>query len=236
MHWRQFTIAHYAAVVSTLAIIVSGGSLLYAKRSYDLSAAKDFRELKDRQPAVDVQMRPTGISTLSVTIGILNRAEIDIAPLDIVAERSLEAGSLYFASKEQSIDKLSSSLSLTSMGQIAPKGRSMTSATLSGVTDGQSEQFTPGLELEFTVRIRFSDEQDSISSIRIVRRILPPLADRSDPTPEQVLQAFAATKEARSEHVMMLGAIVLIVSSLALALSFYYFRSATKFYRRRDKE
>jgi hypothetical protein len=129
------------------------------------SVAKDQRELKDKQPAIDVQIRPAGISNLSVTIFITNRADIDRSPLDIVAENSVEAGSLNFANDRQSIDKLSSSLSLTSMGPIVPKGRSPTEATLSGVTDGRFEQFRPGLELEFTVRIRFADQKDTIEQI-----------------------------------------------------------------------
>jgi hypothetical protein len=116
--WRHVTLAGYAAVVSTVAIIIAGGSLLYTKRSYDFNVAKEQRELKDKEPAFDVQVRPAGISNLSVTISITNRGDIDIWPLNIVVENSPDAGTLYFSNDRQSINKLSSSLSLSSMGPI----------------------------------------------------------------------------------------------------------------------
>jgi hypothetical protein len=222
--WRHLTLAHYAAVMSTVAIILSGGSLIYTKRSYELSVAKDQRELKDKQPAIDVQIRPAGISNLSVTISITNRADIDISPLDIVAENSVEVGSLYFANDRQSIDKLSSSLSLTSMGQIVPKGRSTTKATLSGVTDGRFEQFRPGVELEFTVRIRFADQQDTVEQISIVRRILPPLADRLQPTPEMFLTAVIEAEKARRNQQVFFFAQILLGLMAFFSLIFYLFR------------
>jgi hypothetical protein len=222
MTWRHLTLAHYAAVVSTVAIILSGGSLIYTKRSYDLSVAKDQRELKDKQPAIDVQIRPAGISNLSVTISITNRADVDISPLDIVAENSVEAGSLYFSNDRQSIDRLSSSLSLASMGPIVPKGRSTTKATLSGVTDGKLEQFRPGIELEFTVRIRFADQQDTIDQLSIVRRILPPAADyRLQPTPDMLI---AVISEARRKQQMTFYAQILLALVVFLSLIFGVFR------------
>jgi hypothetical protein len=63
--WRHLTLAHYAAVVSTVAIILSAGSLIYTKRSYDLNAAKEERELRDKEPAIDIQIRPLGASAAS---------------------------------------------------------------------------------------------------------------------------------------------------------------------------
>jgi hypothetical protein len=218
------TTAHYAALVSTLAIILSGGSLIYTMRSYDLSVAKDQRELKDKQPAIDVQIRPAGISNLSVTISITNRTDIDISPLDIVAENSVEAGSLYFANDRQSVDKLSSSLSLTSMGPIVPKGRSTAKATLSGVTDGRFEQFRPGIELEFTVRVRFADQQDTIEQISIVRRILPPSADRLQPTPDMFITAVMEAEKARRNQQVFFFAQILLALVALFSLIFYLLR------------
>jgi hypothetical protein len=222
MTWRHLTLAHYAAVVSTIAIILSGGSLIYTKRSYDLTVAKDQREQKDKQPAIDVQIRPAGLSNLSVTISITNRADVDISPLDIVAENSVEAGSLYFSNDRQSIGRLSSSLSLASMSPIAPKGRSTTKATLSAATDGKSEQFHPGLELEFTVRIRFADQQDTIDQFSIVRRILPPSADyRLQPTPDMLI---TAVRDARRKQQMTFYAEILFALVAFFSLIFCLFR------------
>jgi hypothetical protein len=214
----------FATIISVIALVVSSGSFIVSKLSYNLSVAKDQREIQDKMPAIDVQIRPAGISTLSVTISIINRADIDISPLDIVAENSVEAGSLYFSNDRQSINKLSSSLSLTSMGPIAPKGRSTTKATLSGVTDGKFEQFRPEIELEFTVRIRFADRQDTIEQIPIVRRILPPLTDRLQPTPEMFLTAVMdAQKAHRNQQVLFFAQILLALVAL-FSLIFYLFR------------
>jgi hypothetical protein len=224
VNWRRLTLDHYAAVLSTVAIILSGGSFIYTKQAYDLSVAKDQRELKDKQPAIDVQVRPAGISNLSVIISIANRADVDISPLDIVSENSVEAGTLYFSNARQSIDKLSSSLSLTSMGQIVPKGRSTAKAMLSGVTDGKFEQFHPVLELEFTVHIRFADQQDTIAEIPVVRRILPPLTDRLQPTPEMFLTAIReAENNRRNQRVLFFAEISLGLVAL-VSLIFYLFR------------
>jgi hypothetical protein len=79
---RQITIAQYAAIVSTVAIFISCGSLYVSKLSYDLSSAKDQRELRDKMPAIDLQVTPAGVSSATVTIMITNRADINVAPLD----------------------------------------------------------------------------------------------------------------------------------------------------------
>ena len=107
--------------LSTAALFVSFGSLYLAKLSYDLSAAKDQREIRDGMPAIDVQIRPAGVATASVTISIFNRAEINILPQDVTAEPFLQAGEFYFSSAQQGIDKLKSSLSLLPMGTVAPE-------------------------------------------------------------------------------------------------------------------
>jgi hypothetical protein len=207
-----------------VAIILTSAGLIYTKRSYDLNVAKEQRELRDKQPAIDVQIRPAGISNLSLTISITNRADINISPLDIVAEHSFEAGSLYLSNDRQSVEKLSSSLSLVSMGAIAPKGRSTMKATLSGITDGKLESFLPGLELEFTVRVRFADRQDTIEQINIVRRILPPLTDRLEPTPDMFLTAVKETEKARRNQQMLFFAQIVFALVVLFWLLFYVFR------------
>jgi hypothetical protein len=121
------------------------------------------------------------VSSAAVTIVITNRSDINIAPLDITVEHSFEAGELYLSSAQQSGDLLKSSLSLARIGSIAPKAVGKLKAWVSGVTDGKADSFIPGLELVFDVRIRFADEQDTIKTIPITRRILPPLA--AEPCP-----------------------------------------------------
>jgi hypothetical protein len=112
-----------------------------------------------------VQIRPAGAAFASVTIAIINRADINISP---------QAGELYFSSTQQSIEKLKSSVSLLSMGTIAPKGVGTMKASLSGVTDGKEDSFTPGVELQFAVRIRVADEQDTVQTFNIIRRVRRP--------------------------------------------------------------
>jgi hypothetical protein len=178
---RKFITAHYAAIVSTVAIFVTCGILYVSKISYDLNAAKAQRELEDKMPAIDVQIRPNGIANASLTISIINREDINIAPLDLTVAHSFEIGDLYLSSAQQSIDLLKSSLSLSPIGTIGPKGVGTLKARASGVTDGKEDSFTPGLELKFAVRIRFADEQDTIKTFTVIRRILPPLA--AEPCP-----------------------------------------------------
>ena len=52
-----------ATIISVIAITISGASLIYSKRSYDLSAARDEREMMDKLPAFDVQIRPDGATS-----------------------------------------------------------------------------------------------------------------------------------------------------------------------------
>jgi hypothetical protein len=177
----QITTARYAAIISTVAFFVSCGSFYVSKKSYDLSVTRDERELREKIPAVDVQIRPDGAATASATISILNRADTNITPLDITVEHSVEIGDLYLSSPQQSLDLLKSALNLSPVGTIAPKGVGQFKARISGVTDRKEDTFKPGLELNFTVRIRFGDEQDTIKTFPITRRILPPLA--AEPCP-----------------------------------------------------
>jgi hypothetical protein len=231
VNWRSIsndqvaiTSARYAAVVSTVAIILSGGSLIYTKRSYDLSAAKEERELKDKEPAIDIQIRPLGASAASLVISIINRADINIAPQGLTVEHSLEAGELYLSSAQQSLDNLRSSLSLQTMGTIAPKGTGTLKATLAGATDGKSDSLTPGIELEFNVLIRFADQQDTIVPIPVVRRILPPLAERPRPTQEMLISAVMEAKKAQRDHRIYLYAQIILGLAASLSLAFYLFR------------
>jgi hypothetical protein len=113
------------------------------KRSYDLSATKDQREIRDKMPTVDDQIHPDGTSSASLVISIINRADINIAPLDIKVERSFDSGDLYLSSAQQSLNKLQSSISLQAMGTIAPKGIDTTEATMSVATNGNSYRLKP---------------------------------------------------------------------------------------------
>lgn len=185
---------------------------------------KEERELKDKEPAIDIQIRPLGASAASLVISIINRADINIAPQSLTVENSLEAGTLYLSNAQQSLDKLRSTLSLQSMGAIAPKGTGTVKATLAGTTDGKSDSLTPGIELGFNVRIRFADQRDTIMQIPIVRRILPPLADRPQPTPEMFLNVLIeANKARRNQQVLLYGQILLALAALVW-LIFYLFR------------
>jgi hypothetical protein len=135
----RLTAAQYAGILSAVAILISCGSLYVSKRSYDLSVARDERELRDKMPAIDVQIRPRGASAASLVISIINRSDINIAPLSLTVEHSFEAGELYLSNAQQSLDSLKSSLNLQAMGTIAPKGTGTLKATLAGATDGKSD-------------------------------------------------------------------------------------------------
>jgi hypothetical protein len=168
----KFTTAHYAAIVSTVAFLVSGASFLVSKKSYDLSLTKDERELRDKQPAVDLRIAPNrNASSADVTISIINRSDVNIAPQDIIVFPSLDAGEFYFSNSRQSVDKLKSSLSLLPMGSIAPKGTGTMQVKISGATDGKDDSFALGVELQFAIRIRFGDERDTLTTSEVVRRV-----------------------------------------------------------------
>jgi hypothetical protein len=165
-----------ATILSIVAIFLSAASFVVSKLSYDLSVARDQRELMDKLPALDVQIRPDGATSAALTISIANRGDINIVPLDITAEHSFEAGELYLSSAQQSANRLKTSLSLTSMGTIALKGVGDLKARLFGATDGKADRFVAGLELRFDIRVRFSGMEDNIRTFTVVRQILPPTA------------------------------------------------------------
>jgi hypothetical protein len=97
-------------------------------------------------------------------------------------------------------------------------------ATLSGITDGKLEQFQPGIELEFTAHIRFADQQDTVAEIPIVRRILPPLTDRLQPTPDTLIAVIQeAEKNRRNQRVLFFAETGLGLLAL-VSLIFYLFR------------
>ncbi|MEH2470618.1 hypothetical protein V1281_000140 [Nitrobacteraceae bacterium AZCC 2161] len=132
----------FATIATVIALVVSSGGLYVAKRSLDLSATKDERELRDKRPAIDVQIHPNGASSASVVISIINRADINITPLYITVEHSFEAGDLYLSNTPQSLDLLRSSLNLKAMGTIAPKGTStlkLSITHISGRSDFRAE-------------------------------------------------------------------------------------------------
>jgi hypothetical protein len=220
----KFTTAHYSAIVSTVALVASGGSLYVGKLSYDLSATKSEREIEDKMPAIDIQIRPRGASAASLVISIINRSDINITPLSLTVEHSFKAGELYLSSAQQSLDNLQSTLDLKAMGTIAPKGTGTLKATLAGATDGKWDSIAPGLELEFTVRIRFADQQDTVEQRSIIRRILPPLTDRLQPTPDMFITAIKeAEKARRNQRVYFFAQISLALVAL-FSLIFYLFR------------
>lgn len=139
MFWKKVTLAGYAAVVSTVAILISAGSMIYTKRSYDLSVTKELREIQEKQPAVDLQITPRGPSAAAFALSIINRSATNIAPLSMRVEHSFEADKLYISNRQQSLDKLSSTLDLQSLGTIAPKGSARLNGILAGATDGKSD-------------------------------------------------------------------------------------------------
>jgi hypothetical protein len=110
------------------------------------------------------------------------------------------------------------------MGTIAPKGTGTLKATLAGATDGKSDSLTPGIELEFNVRIRFADQQDTIVPIPVVRRILPPLAERPQPTQEMFTAAVMEAKKAQRNQRIYFYAQIILALAASLSLVFYLFR------------
>jgi archaellum component FlaF (FlaF/FlaG flagellin family) len=169
----KFTTAHYAAIVSTLAFIASGiVGVYFAEQTYRLNAAKEERELREKAPAIDLQISPNQFaSSADVVVSIINRGDINIAPQDITVLHSFEFGEFYLSGAKQSVDALKSWLSLLPMGTIAPKAAGTMKAKVSGVTDGKDDAFQSGVELQFAVRIRFGDDQDTVRTFNLVRRI-----------------------------------------------------------------
>lgn len=170
----KFSTAHYAAVVSTVALVASGASAFFTMRNYELTEAKDQRELLEKSPQVDVQLTPNGIAkSANLTIYIFNRGDTNIVPQDITALHLLEEGELYLSSSQQSVDMLNVFLSLKSMGVIPPKGAGTMKATVSGVTDGKADWPANGVDLTFTVRFRIADENETIKTVSVTREIKP---------------------------------------------------------------
>lgn len=83
-------------VLSVLAFCVSSASLAISKLSYDLSIAKDEREIREKQPAIDVQLVPAGAASANVTISIINRRDTNVAPFDFLAFGFLDLPSSSF--------------------------------------------------------------------------------------------------------------------------------------------
>ncbi len=147
-------------------------AVYFAQQTYNLNAAKEERELREKMPAVDLQIRPNQLpSSADVVISIINRSDINIAPQDITVLRSFEFGEFYFSSSKQSGDDPKPWLSLLPMGTIAPKATGIMRAKVSGVTDGKDDSFKTGVELQFAVRIRFGDDRDTLRTQDLTRHV-----------------------------------------------------------------
>jgi hypothetical protein len=144
-----------ATILSVIAIGISAISLLLSWLSYDLSKSKDQREVLEKLPAFDVQLRPDGATAAAMTIWIANRGNVNITPLDITAEHSFEAGELYLSSAQQSADRLKTALSLAPMGTIAPKGVGTLKAHIFGATDGKDDRFVTGRAHQRSLDVEF---------------------------------------------------------------------------------
>jgi archaellum component FlaF (FlaF/FlaG flagellin family) len=167
----EMTTARYAAIISTIGFFISLGSMYVAKLSYDVNARKEIREISEKRQAVDIQVTPDGASSASMTISIINRGDVNVVPQDITVLPSLEAGEFYLSSNRQSVDQLKSWLSLGSMGTIAPKASGSLKARVSGVTDGKDDAFQLGVELQFIVRVRLGDNNETMETQDITRRV-----------------------------------------------------------------
>lgn len=176
MRWRasiaKFTTAHYAATVSSIALLFSAGSLYVSKLSYDLSADREAREIQDKAPAIDLQVTPNNFaSSADLTVSIFNRGDVNLAPQDLTVLHSFECGEFYISNRHQSVGKLKSSVSLLPMGTIAPRATGLMKVIVSGVTDGKDDCFRTGFDLEFVVRVRFGDRQDTFQTFPITRHV-----------------------------------------------------------------
>ena len=224
--WRQFLLNHYAGMLSAIAIVVSGGSLDVAKLSYDFSVAQELREIQEKQPVFDLQITPRGASAAAFALSILNRSETNILPLSMRVEHSSEAGEFYLAAHQQSLDRLSSTLDLQSMGSIPPKSTAKLNGVLAGATDGKWDSLMPGLELHFAFTVRYGDQKDTLQTIAVVRTILPAVTDRPRPTPEMFLAVVeeAKRKAEQKERLYVLGQIAVAAAAISLALFFVFRR------------
>jgi hypothetical protein len=173
MKLLTFTTAHYTAIVSTLAFFASGVvGVYFTKLGHDLNIRKEEREQREKEPTVDIDVRPNrNASSADITISILNRGETMIAPQDIIVLPSLEWGEFYFSGPGQSLDLLKSTLSLRPMGTILPKAVGTVKGIVAGVTDGKDDSFKFGVELQFVVRIRLGDEQGTVQLYPLLRRV-----------------------------------------------------------------
>ncbi|KJC50311.1 hypothetical protein UB31_13235 [Bradyrhizobium sp. LTSP849] len=112
------------------------------------------------------------------------------------------------------------------MGTVVPKGTAKLSGVLAGATDGKSDSLTPGLELRFTVRLRYGDQDDTIGTVDVVRKILPAVTDRLQPTPDMFLSVIeeAQRKARQRERLYFIGQIVVAVVAISLAMIFILHR------------
>ncbi|WP_375791087.1 hypothetical protein ACE102_03095 [Bradyrhizobium sp. vgs-9] len=173
MKLPTFSTAHYTAIVSTLAFLASGVvGLYFTKLGHDLNVRKEERELHDKEPTVDIAVRPNhNASSADIAISILNRGDIMIVPQDIIVLPSFEWGEFYLSGPGQSLDLLRSTLSLRSMGTILPKAVGTVKGIVAGVTDGKDDSFKSGVELQFVVRLRLGDEQGTVRVYPLVRQV-----------------------------------------------------------------
>ncbi|EKS28246.1 hypothetical protein [Afipia felis] len=225
MQLNRLVSAHYAGIVSVLALGVSVLSYCTAQQAFNLGVTQYEQQLEDKKPAVDVQLRSIGVSTQSITVSISNRGVVNITPLDFTALHSFEAGSLYLGYDSKGIDKLSATISLSSLGTIPPGQTRTVKAILAGVTDGKYEQFTPDLELMFLARVRMADQNDTIENILVTRRILPPTQNlQPDVTPQHMLEVLVRAKENERRNRMIFAISASLSMLLWIAFVFLWWR------------
>ena len=74
------------------------------------------------------------------------------------------------------------------------------------------------------VRIRFADQRDTVVAIPVVRRILPPLAERSQPTEEMLISVVMEANKAHRNRQVVFIVEILLGPAASLGLIFYLFR------------
>ena len=57
------------------------------------------------------------------------------------------------------------------MGTVAPKTSGLLKARVSGVTDGKDDAFQRGVVLQFIVRVRLGDNDETMETQDITRRV-----------------------------------------------------------------